>query len=100
MKLNSTALIRSTFLVIWLIVAMTLASEVSEPFKAFLTQLAGHHWAGKSLIAAAAFVLCYLLCRKAKESDHVLRGTMMVVGSVFLGGAVIVLFFLQNFFIK
>ncbi|MEK7613152.1 MAG: hypothetical protein AAB449_03345 [Patescibacteria group bacterium] len=95
--MNSTALIRSTVLVIWLIVTMTLLSEVSEPFKAFLTSVGTHHWIGKSIISAGAFVLFYLLFRKAKESDHVLRGTLYVIGSVLVGGAVIFLFFLQNF---
>lgn len=97
MKLNSTALIRSTALVVWLIVAMTLLSEVSEPFKSFLTQFAGHHWTGKSIIAAFALVVFYLLLLKSEESKEILRGTLSVVGSVILGGLVIFFFFLQLF---
>lgn len=95
--MNSTALIRSAVLVIWLIVVMTLMSEVSEPFKAFLISVGTHHWIGKSIISASAFVLFYLLFRRSAESTHVLRGTLAVVGSVLLGGAIIFLFFVQNF---
>lgn len=97
MKLNSTALTRATIGVIWLIVAMTLESEVSPPFKSFLTGLAGHHWAGKSVIAAAAFVVFYLLLQKLGESKGILGGTLVVVASVVLGGLTIFLFFVKTF---
>ncbi len=98
MKPNSKALITSTIGVIWLIVGMTLLGEVSEPFKSFLVQLAGHHWVGKGGIAVVAFVALYLALKKSKESEDILRGALIVVGSVILGGLIIFLFFLQHFF--
>lgn len=97
MKFNSTALMGSVVGVVWLIVAMTLLSEVSEPFKLFLAQFAGHHWIGKSIIATAAFVVFYLLLQKSEESKSILRGTLFVVGSILCGGSIIFLFFLQHF---
>ena len=97
MKFNSRALIGSVVGVIWLIVAITLLSEVSESFKSFLTQVAGHHWTGKSIITAAAFVVFYVLLRKSEESKDILLGAFFVVGSVILGGLVIFLYFLQHF---
>lgn len=97
MKLNSKALIISTVGVLWLIVGMTLLGEVSEPFKSFLVQFAGHHWVGKGGIAVAAFFALYVLFKKSKESEDILRGASLVVGSTVLGGLIIFLFFLQHF---
>lgn len=97
MKINSTALIRSTVAATWLIVGMTLLSEVSAPFKSFLIQVGSHHWIGKSIIAAAAFAVLYVLLRRSGESRGILRGVLLVVGSVVLGGSVIFLFFVRDF---
>jgi|SRR3989338_4414420 len=97
MKLNSTALLRSTTWVIWFIVAVTLLSEISAPFKAFLTALAGHHWIGKSIVSTAAFALLYLFFSRMEESENVLKGVWYVAGSVILGGLIIFSFFLWHF---
>lgn len=93
MKLNSTAFINSTVGVVWAIVALTLASELSESFKAFLTGLASHHWVAKSLISLGLFALLYVLYANSKESDP-LKGVYRVVGSVVLGGLIIFAFFI------
>lgn len=97
MKLNSTALIRSVIAVFWLIVGMTIAAEQLPQFKALLAQYAGHHWVGKGIIAAVAFIVLYLLQRKSQESNNILGGVLLVVGSAVLGGAAIFLFFLWHF---
>lgn len=97
MSINSKALVWSTILVIWLIVAMTLAAELSAPFKAFIAQVGGHHWTGKSVVSLVAFILLYFLFSKAKESDTVLKSVWYVVWSVVLGGLVIFSFFLWHF---
>ena len=97
MKLNNTALIRSTIVVIWLIVGMTLLAEVSPEFKSFLVQFASHHWVGKGILAVIAFVLFYLLFKQSRESKGVLGGVLFVAGSVVLGGAVIFFFFVRHF---
>src|SRR3989344_511647 len=97
MKLNTTALIRATTLVIWLIVGLTIGAEKSAPFKAFLAKVGGHHWVGKGILAVAAFCVLYVLFRRAKESDNVLRGAFIVWGSVVLGGVIIFGFYIQHF---
>lgn len=97
MRLNGKAFIWSTIVVIWIIVAMTIMVEISAPFKAFLVQFAGHHWIGKSIISAAAFVATYLLFRKSDESGDLLKSVFLAVGSVILGGCVIFSFFLWHF---
>lgn len=98
MRLNSSALTKSTIAVIWLIVGMTLLSEVSQPFKSFLVQVGGHHWVGKSILAAAAFFVCYLLLKRSGESKAVLAGALGVIGSAVVGGLVVFFFFVRNFF--
>jgi hypothetical protein len=97
MRPHSTALIRATIGVIWLVVGMTILTEISAPFKNLLVELAGHHWAAKSLIAALAFALLYLIFRKTQESDNILRGVWYVIGSVVLGGLIIFSFYLWHF---
>lgn len=97
MRLNSKALTLATILVIWLVVLMALFTELSAPFKTFLTQLAGHHWIAKSIISSVAFVLFYFLFRKMNESDDVVRDVWYVVGSVVLGGLIIFSFYLWLF---
>ncbi len=97
MKFNSTALLRSTTWVIWFIVAITLFSELSAPFKALLTALAGHHWIGKSIVSTIAFALLYLFFSRTDESEDVLKGAWYVAGSAVLGGLIIFSFFLWHF---
>ena len=97
---NSTALIRSTAVVIWLIVGMTLITEVSPAFKTFLVQIAGHHWTGKSIIAAVALVVFYFIFKRFRESSGVLGGVLTVIGSMVLGGLSIFAFFVWHFLSK
>lgn len=97
MKMNSKALIIATVGVIWLIVGMTLLTELSVPFKDLLVRFAGHHWVGKSLVAVIAFSGIYLLSQDKEESADVLKGAYAVVGSVVLGGLIIFSFFLYSF---
>lgn len=97
MRLNSTALIKSVVGVMWLIVGMTLLTEVSAVFKSFLTNLVGHHWVGKSVIAVAALIVLYVFFRKSKEHSNVLRGVSFVTFNVAAGGSLIFLFFVWHF---
>lgn len=97
MKTNSTALIRATIGVIWLVVVMTVVSEISDPFMVFLKNLTGHHWASKSVLVIASFAVMYILFRKAEESQNILKGTYYVLGSVILGGVIIFSFFIWHF---
>ncbi|MEK7068669.1 MAG: hypothetical protein AAB964_02545 [Patescibacteria group bacterium] len=98
--MNSTALFRSAYATIWLIVGMTLLTEVSPPFKALLIQLAGQHWVAKSIITAIAFVVFYFLFRKSRESGKVFGGALMVLLNVVLGGSAIFGFFVWHFLTK
>ena len=97
MKINSKALTISTTVVIWLIVAMTIVGELSEPFKLSLAKIGGYHWVGKSIVATIVFVIIYLIFIKAKESENVFKGTLWIVSSMVLGGLIIFSFFVQHF---
>lgn len=95
--MNIKALTIAAVSVIWLIVAMTLGTEVSESFKTLIAKVGGHHWIGKSIISFVSFVLVYLLFKRTGEPKNVLTNTLLVVGSVVLGGLIIFLFFLWHF---
>ena len=97
MRINAVALIRSIIAVIWLIVGMTFLTEVSPEFKSILVQFASHHWIGKSVLSAIALVAFYLFFRKFKESNGVLGGVFLVIGSVILLSVSIFSFFLWHF---
>ncbi len=97
MKINTKALSISSTIVIWLIVAMTIATELSGPLKTFIAKVGGHHWVGKSIVASVAFFVLYFLFIKIKESDNVFRGALWVIASVVLGGLIIFGFYVQHF---
>ena len=94
---NSKALVRATIGVVWLVVAMTIAAELSALFKSLLAETFTHHWIGKSIISVIAFVLFYTLFSRARESDDASRGAWAVAWSVVLGGLTIFLFYLWHF---
>lgn len=97
MKLNITSLSISATVVIWLIVVMTILSELSEPFKLAIAQLGGHHWVGKGVTAVVVFIIVYLVFYKIKESNNVFKNTLWVAASTILGGLIIFGFYLQHF---
>ena len=95
MRINATALAYATIGVIWLVVAMTIAIEQQESFKSLLTAFAGHHWVGKSIISALAFILLYLLMRRSRESKNILTLMLVVCTSVIAGGLIVFGFFIS-----
>lgn len=97
MKINSKAFTISTTVVIWLIVAMTIAAELSEKFKLSIAEIGGHHWVGKSIVASIVFVVLYLLFIKSRESENVFKNALWVVSSLVLGGLVIFGFYARHF---
>ncbi len=80
----------------WLLALLVIAAELSEPFKTLLKTAFGHHWVGKAVIIAIAFVAFGLLLkgkRLGKYSDDSM-GWYSVLGSL----AVILLFYAIEFF--
>ncbi len=99
MRPHLTALAWATSGVVWLVVALTLSAELSAPFKAFLAGLTGHHWTSKSVIAAAAFIVLYVLFKRMRESENILGSVVFAVVSILLGGVVIFSFYLSHFIV-
>ena len=97
MKWNSTALSFATIGVVWLIVGVTVLSEQSESFKTLLASLGGHHWVGKSIVAASAFVLLYFLMRRIRETRNPLMLMLVVSASIAAGGVIIFLFYIAHY---
>lgn len=97
MRLNARALTYATIAVIWLSVVMAIGTEVSEPFKTFLTNLAGHHWIAKSLIDVVAFVLLYVMFKGMREGNAVLPRAFAVIVSAILSGCAIFFYYVYHF---
>lgn len=95
--MNVRALSWSTTLTIWLVTAMTIASEISEPFKKFLTSVAGHHWVTKSIFAFVFFLVMLFLLNNWKDNSKVESDIKIVIWSAILGGLVILCFFVWHF---
>lgn len=97
-KCNIKAMSISTVLTIILIVIMTIASELSKPFKDFLAGLFSHHWVAKSIIAIIFFIVVYFILSKTKEEKDTYKQTKLVFITTILGGAAIFIFYLWHFF--
>lgn len=83
-----------------LVVVMTLAAELSAPFKAWLAAFTGHHWVTKSWVALIVYILVFgflkLTAKSATESQTrqaVFRLEMATV----LGFVIILGFYLYEF---
>ncbi len=84
------------------IVIMTILSEVSPGFKDSLTDMAGHHWVAKGLIAFGAFVAAWLisavpLARQQDNDVAVRRWVLAAAGSSLAGIVIIFLYFVGHY---
>lgn len=91
MKLNTTALVRSTTVTIWFVSVAAVASEIYPALKNFFVSVGRHHWTGKSIFAIGLFFVLYLAMSGMKESDapekslrnlliHTLLGSLLILG--------------------
>lgn len=97
-KIHSTAITRSTVATIALIVAMTVASELSKVFKAFLADFTGHHWVTKGVFSIIFFILSYFVFKKLFKDSDDSKEILYVVASSIIGGLAIFMFYLWEFF--
>ena len=97
-------IIRSAHLTIWYIVAVVILAELSEPFKALLAGLTGHHWTTKSVSALVLFAVLAVAGRRGDEtlSDKtaaaLARSMRELVLGTALGSLVLFFFFALHFF--
>lgn len=97
MKIHSTALTYATIFSVWLIVSLTILTEIFASLKSFLVSFTGHHWPSKGIITLVAFLLTYLILSRKEESGNILKGVWIVAGSIVFGGLLIFSFFLYEF---
>jgi hypothetical protein len=97
MNINTTSLSRATSITIWFIVAITIWSELSKPFKTFLADLTGHHWVTKGVVSLVLFVLLYFVMIKVKESKSPEHGIYAAIANAVIGGLVIFVYYIIHF---
>ena len=99
MNINIKSLTQSTTWTIILITILTIWSELSKPFKGFLTNFSGHHWVTKGIFSLVFFIILYFILSKIYEDSlDVKKETYYVVGATILGGLIIFIFFVEHFF--
>ncbi len=84
--MNIKALAHSTSVTLALIVFMTILGEQNTAFKNLLTNIGGHHWIGKGLIAIIVFVGLYFLLKSILKKGGEQKSINMVVGVTILSG--------------
>lgn len=90
-------MISSAIATVWVIVGITLYSEMSDSFHTFLTNLTWHHWVSKSIIAIVLFALLSMIFKGSEDSESVLKSSKFLVVSVVLGGLIIFGYFVFHY---
>ena len=80
-----------------LLALLVILSELAEPFKALLASVFGHHWIGKAVLVAIAFLLAGFLL-KEKTSLGKISFKDLAWKSSLASLAVIFLFYILEFF--
>lgn len=94
--MNSKALTRAAAVTIALVAVATMGSELSAPFKEFLSSIGGHHWIGKSVLSIIFFGLLYLLFSKVSDDRFTLKDTGLLIGTVIVSGLAILVFYVRH----
>lgn len=96
------AALLATILVVILVVKLTILGELSEPFKAWLKDISGHHWVTKGIFAVTLYILAFLLLAffvRPLGNERFLKPLLrLTVGAAFLGTCVLLGFFTWHFF--
>jgi len=82
------------------IVAITIATEFSDSLASSLTDMTGHHWVSKGLLALGLFLATTILANPILARRHSRDLTVWgiaVVATSLLGAVVIVLFFVGHY---
>ncbi|MDP1688561.1 MAG: hypothetical protein Q8L47_00285 [bacterium] len=97
MKINTTALIRSTIFAIWYVVIVAIGSEFYKPLKDFFVKVGGHHWTGKSIMTILLTAVLYLILSRMKESENPEKGIYAIIINAIIGGFAIFGYFLWHY---
>lgn len=93
MKINIKSMMVSLIIVVWVLVALTLLTEIFPSVHEFLTKLTGHHWTSKSAIAIVLFILLSMFLKGSEDSRSILKNTIILVSSIVVGGLIIFSYF-------
>jgi hypothetical protein len=83
------------------IVLSTLYAELNAPFKGLLATTFGHHWVGKGILSIVVFALVYYYFSAHSSSSGKFdswKAARNVGWGAVLGGIIIFLFYLWEFF--
>jgi hypothetical protein len=83
-KLNAAKI--SLFVNIILTTFLAIVAELFAPLKEGLTQIGGHHWTGKGIVAFVAFFAIYALIPERKEAE----GNDWIIVATALIGAILI----------
>lgn len=91
----------SAAITVAVIITVTIAGELSEPFKNWLAGFTGHHWVTKSWLTLIVFAVFYALFRfsvRSVTNDSVRRALWTLFSFVILGFVVLLGFYVFEFF--
>ncbi len=91
----------SAIVTIVVVSAVTIASELSAPFKAWLAGFTGHHWVTKSWLSVIVFVLMFVILHfgtKNVDATKTKRALLLLEITAVLGFLVILGFYTYEFF--
>jgi hypothetical protein len=94
--MNTKALIRAAALTIALVAVVTIGSELFASFKQLLSSIGGHHWIGKSVLSLVFFAVFFGIFSKVSDDTFSLKDTWLLIGSVFVSGLAIAIFYIQH----
>jgi len=93
-KFSIRALAYACHAVIWFVVIITIAAELSAPVKGFLAGLTGHHWTAKGIISLVLFIVVGTVFVKKDDPSDVTGLVRGVLISAILGAIAIFVFYL------
>ena len=94
--MNPKAFERAAAVTIAWIAIATIYSELSSTFKALLSLIGGHHWIGKSVLSVVFLGALYLVFSRVSDDKLSLRDTWWLIGTVFLSGLAILIFYVLH----
>lgn len=81
----------------WLLLILIVVAELIEPFKTLLKTTFGHHWIGKAIIVALAFLVFGFLLRNKESIGNVQQDKIAWYGTLFSLIAILLFFVIEYF---
>ena len=95
-KFSIRALAYACHAVIWFVVIITAAAELSAPVKSLLAGLTGHHWTAKGIISLIIFFVVAFVFAQKEDPDDITGLVRGVLISAVLGAITIFVFYVYK----